>query len=220
MSIDVRKTRNGHHNAIFTHNQQGPVRLLFPTVFQPQPVVINGKTQGDPIYSCLLLVSPEMFQPFADYAKAVAQAQFGSNLDNLAFPFKRGSDEKAKAEQKGKDGSAYEGMWVVKATSKYQPEVRDQNLELVPEIQSSRVYSGVYAYTELNFTTYDGVGANPDGVKAYLNKLMTLETGERLGGRTGKDAFADVASKTTNEAVDGSAPAAGGGGNGGGELPI
>lgn len=202
MSIEVRETRNGHRNAIFTHGNLGPVRLLFPNVFQPQPVVINGKTQGDPIYSALLLVREDQFDPFMQYAKAVAEAKFGSDaVPNLMFPFKRGSEEKAKAEKKGKDGSIYEGMWVVKTTTKHPPEVVDQNIKDIPEIQSNRVYSGVHAYTELNFTTYDGVGANPDGVKAYLNKVMSLETGERLGGRTAKDAFADVAGKATDENV-------------------
>jgi len=213
-NIDVRDTRNGHKNAIFTHGSLGPVRLLFPNVFQPQPVVINGKTQGDPIYSALLLVREDQFNPFMEYAKAVAEAKFGSDaIQSLAFPFKRGSEEKAKAEQKGKDGSIFEGMWVVKATTKHQPTVVDQNLNYIPEIQSSRVYNGVEAYTELNFTSYDGIGANPNGIKAYLNKVLSMETGERLGGRSAKDAFGDVAGKTVNEDVSG--------GQGGGQgLPI
>ena len=48
---------------------------------------------------------------------------------------------------------------------------------------------GVDVLVQLNFVAYDGVGNNPDGVTAYLQHILSFNSGERLkGGGGGKPA--------------------------------
>ena len=53
-----------------------------------------------------------------------------------------------------------------------------------------KFYPGCLVYAEYNFQAYKGVGQNPNGVTAYLNKVCSLNKGERRGGgRSGAEVF-------------------------------
>jgi len=173
----------------------GPFRGVFPNVFEPKPVVIKGKPTGDPIYGITALIEPGDLEPLKAKIGEVARAEFGNtDLRELKLPFVKGEVEKQKAEQKGKDGSFYEGMVVVKATSKYAPGVVGSDRQ--PIVNSSDIYSGAYYYAEFNVVAYDTPQAR--GVKCYLNFLMKIKDGKRLAGRSAADVFAGISGGTSD----------------------
>lgn len=178
-------------------------RVLFPNLFEPTaPPGKDGKPQGEPKYSIVMLFSDEAIKPITEAVKQVAKQAFpNQDLSSLHLPVKRGSEEKQKAEKKGKNGDIYDGSWVVKASSKFPPGVIGPDKG---EVWSKDIWSGTYGRAELNIVAYDGVGANPDGVTCYVNFYMKTRDGERLAGRTAQDVFADVEGGSTSEDPTGS----------------
>jgi hypothetical protein len=77
-------------------------------------------------------------------------------------------------------GDECKGHWVMTASSKSRPEVVDINL--LPIMSESEIYSGMYARVSLNFFPYAVQGKK--GVGCGLNNVQKLEDGEPLGGRT------------------------------------
>lgn len=175
----------------------GPFRGVFPNVFEPKPVKKNGKPVGDPIYSITALFESGDVAPLKAKVVEVARAKWGSReLRELRMPFLRGETEKQKAEKNGKDGSFYEGMIVVKASSMYAPGVVGPDRQEV--INPSDIYSGAYYYAEFNVVAYDGVSGGQDGVKCYFNFLMKSKDGPRVAGRTAADVFAGISGGTSD----------------------
>lgn len=175
----------------------GPFRGVFPTLFEPKPVKINGKAVGDPVYGLTMLFDPGDLEPLKAKAIEVAQQTWpGRSLKELRFPFVRGEVEKAKAEKKGKDGSFYEGKVVVKASSKFQPGIvgPDRN----PIVNPSDVYSGAFFYAEVNVVAYTDPRGEQDGVKCYLNFVMKFKDGSRIAGRSAADVFAGISGGTSD----------------------
>ena len=91
------------------------------------------------------------------------------------------------------DGEPYgeecKGCWILKASSKRQPDIRDLNLN--PIINQSEMYSGVYARVGVTFFAYNTNGKK--GIGCLLDTVQKLEDGEPLGGRvSAEDDFADV----------------------------
>lgn len=173
-------------------------RVLFPNLFEPSsPRDKNGQPSGEPRYSIVMLMDDEAAKPIFQAVKRVAAKAFpGEELKNLQLPIKRGSDEKAKAEKKGKNGDIYDGSWVVKADSKFPPGVIGPDKG---EVWSKDIWSGTYGRAELNLVAYEGTGVVPSGITAYLNFYMKTRDGERLAGRTAADVFADVEGTSTSE---------------------
>ena len=170
----------------------GPFRGVFPNVFEPAPVRVNGRPVGDPIYGITALFAPDDLEPLKAKVAEVAKATWpGRSLKELQLPFKRGEEEQKKAEAKGKDGSFYAGTVAVKMTSKYQPRVVGPDRNEI--VDPGQVYSGAYYYAEVNVVAYPATNANAsDGVKCYLNFLMKFKDGTRVAGRTAKDVFAGI----------------------------
>ena len=172
-------------------------RLVYPNLFEARAFVRDGKPQGDPKYGLVMLFKPDEIDGMKNVAKAVAKAKWpGRELKELKFPFKSGNAEAKKRTDAGKDGSFYEGTVVIKASSKYQPQVVD--LDRKDILDPKRVYSGVYAYAELNFVAYPGVGGGQDGVTAYVNFVMVSRNGDRIAGKTADDVFSGVGGGETD----------------------
>lgn len=165
------------------------LRVVFPNLFEPSaPKDGKGRDLGEPRYSVLLLGTDQEIKEVADLVRKVAANDFPNHsLKDLALPIISGDQEAAKAEKKDKNGDFFKGMKVIKASSKFKPGVVDPNLNEI--INSSDLYSGCYGRAELNIVGYNGVGQNPDGIKAYINNFQKLDDGERLVGRTAKDVF-------------------------------
>ena len=172
-------------------------RLVYPNLFEARAFVRDGKPQGEPKYGLVMLFKPDEIDGMKSTAAGVAKAKWpGRDLKELKFPFKKGDAEAKKREDKGKDGSFYAGTVVIKASSKYQPQVVDMDRKDI--LDPKRVYSGVYAFAELNFVAYNGVGGGQDGVTCYVNFVMISRKGDRIAGKTADDVFSGVQGGDTN----------------------
>lgn len=179
------------------------VRVVFPNLIEPKPVMRNGKPVGDPKYSLTLLIEDEqVLKELKNKMAAAAKAKWpGRNLaedikfNRFNWPLIPGSKAKATAEAKGKNGEFYEGCTVLKSDSKFAPGLLDENKqEINPSapFAGRAFYNGVYCHVEISVVAYDGVSGGSDGVKAYLQNVMKSRDGEKLIGRSVTDAFAGI----------------------------
>lgn len=177
-------------------------RWLYPHLFEPRQMQINGKPKGEPQYELEMLFTPDSIGDMKAKALAVAKAKWPGRdfkANPVKFPFKNGDAQKAKIEAKGKKGGEhYAGLVVVRATTTFPPTVVGARGD--PILDKSQVYGGCYGFAEVNFVAWPGNGDNiPDSVKAYLNAAMKSRDGERIGGRDAKLIFAGVMGRQTQE---------------------
>lgn len=189
-----------------------PARLVFPYLYEPRAFGPKGKESGTPKYSANFLfdIDSADFKKLVAKAKEVAASKWpGRELAGLKFPFSKGDALADKAKAKGKDGEFQRGKVVVVARSKYEPRLAILGDKGKPpidldgparDLHKSKFYSGVECLAEFNFVAYDGVGANPDGVTAYLNLILSLNKGERIGGgASAAEVFKGYAGNTVDE---------------------
>lgn len=146
--------------------------------------------------------SPDLI-PMKQKAVQVAQAQWpGRDMKELKFPWETGdkriAKEKATAEKEGRkprDNAFMAGNLLVTARTKNRPalayiengQIIDVN-DATLSIAKSKIYPGCYVVAKINFATYEGQRdeetgfGNPDGVNAYLDMVMKVKDGERIGG--------------------------------------
>ena len=190
------------------------VRMLFPNLYEAKAVTRNGKAVGEPKFSARLkIASTDTKTIDAIKAKAVevAKAHFGANVDlkSLKWPFTDGAKEAERSKAKGKDGSIFEGGFIVTSRSKYQPRLSIfQGANKAPQeladatlaAAKGKFYSGCYVLPQLNFVAYDAVGeGGKPGVTAYLDQVMWVKDGERIGGSSAAEAFKGYQGSVTDE---------------------
>jgi hypothetical protein len=188
-------------------NRQGfefssPVILNFEHLFEP-----HAFGNAEPRYEADLEVpgdSPDIAAMKAA-AASVAKAQWpGRPLTEIKFPWTLGDKLADAAKAKNPDKEAYHrehtrGRLVLKVRSKFAPKLgvltggtlTDYLGEKRPLARPS-FYNGVRVYASVVFNAYEGVGANPDGVNAFLEMLVSTGSGDRLsggGGRTPSEVF-------------------------------
>lgn len=193
------------------------VRVVFPNLLEPKPVMRNGRAVGEPVYSITLLLDQEHVDEAKPIAVKVAKEKwpsrnFGEDIATGQFnwPFKDGNKVKADAEKKGKNGDFYADKTVLKASSKFPPGLLDEKKRVVdPNVPFSKnlFYSGCYCHVEIAFNAYDGVSGGADGVKVYLQNVMKAGDGERLIGRSVQDVFAGIEGGASDEDPTGAEPA-------------
>lgn len=191
-----------------------PVRLYGPVVISPKPLMLNGKPKGDPEYSTRFFFPtdhPEA-KAFAEILGKIKAGKFGKEA-KVAYPFQMGdawadkwakkpqnAERLAKGEKNPRDFAR--GMVLCRASSKNFPPmlsyVNGSGIIDIPDearaASGGKFYSGVNAVVEVNLVPYDGNGENiPDCVKAYLTKVCSIGTGDRLGGGSSAQAFAGLA---------------------------
>ena len=166
----------------------GVCRLSYANIWQAKS--ING---GAPKYSTSVLI-PKSDTITAERVKKAIQAAYeegegklkGSGktvtpLSALKTPLRDGDLERP-------DDPAYKGMWFVNANSNTAPGVVDVNRQ--PIIDTSEIYSGVYARVSLSFYAFNSNGNK--GIACGLQNLQKVKDGEPLGGRTrAEDDFND-----------------------------
>jgi hypothetical protein len=185
-----------------------PVRMVFGNLFEAKPVgkKVNGKAPtGTPKFSATFALPadhPDLL-PLKQKAVAVAQAQWpGRDLKELKFPWENGNkrieQEKKAAEKenrKPRDNAFLADKLLVTARTKNRPalayieggQIIDVN-DATLTVAKSKLYQGMYVVAKLNFTAYEGQRdedtgfGNPDGVNAYLDMVMKVKDGDRIGG--------------------------------------
>lgn len=166
----------------------GVCRLSYANIWQPKS--ING---GAPKFSTSVLIPKSDAVTIARVKKAIQAAyeegegKLKGNgksvppLATLKTPMRDGDLERP-------DDPAYEGHWFVNANSSTAPGVVDINRQ--PIIDTSEIYSGVYARVSLSFYAFNSNGNK--GIACGLQNIQKVRDGESLGGRTkAEDDFND-----------------------------
>lgn len=189
-----------------------PATLTFSqSLFEARAIGPKGREQGAPKYSSnfeLELESADVGILKAEAVKVAKERWPGRDLKELKFPFAMGDVLADKAKKNGKDREFSRGKFVVISRSKFQPQLsyveggRIIELEGEAAIQAAKgkFYMGSLSLAEFNLVAYDGVGANPDGVTAYLNKVCSLNRGTRIkgGGSSSAETFKDYIGTETD----------------------
>lgn len=186
------------------------VPMYHPNLFEARAFGAKGKESGTPKFSANFAFQPDAADLASMKAIAVkiARAKWPDRaLKDLQFPFSNGDKIAASAKAKGKDGSFNAGKVIIAARSKYEPGLAGvENGKVVDYEGAARVaakgkfYFGVEVLAQVNFVAYDGVGKNPDGVTAYLNKVLTTGKGVKVaGGASAAEVFKGYVGTTTTE---------------------
>ena|SRR5271170_1274850 len=184
---------------------QAPSTLTFSNLFVPKAIGKKGKEQGEPKYSGTFEVDPTspVFKLVKEEALKLAARRWpGRDTNELKFPWAKGSElaDKAKRETPPKDREFSRGKAVITARTKHEPTLSYvdgrtlvENLEGERRAAAkSKFYPGVQVLFEVGLKAYEGVGANPDGVNAYLNKVCSLAKGEKIQGLGGGQSSAET----------------------------
>lgn len=172
-------------------NLTAPVVMIHPNLFVPKAFKARGKETGEPKYSASFLFAPDNpdLLSIKRAAKAVAAAKWpGRPVSELATPWTSGDKLADKRKAKGRnDGEFQRGHLVMAARSKFQPRLAVVENGRIVDLDESnmtafkaRFYFGVEVLAQFNLVAYEGVGANPDGVNAYLNMVLSTNKGKRL----------------------------------------
>ena len=169
----------------------GKVRLSYVNLFEPR-APLNG---GDPKYSVTVMLPKtdaatyQIIQAALNEATqdGVAKKWGGRMPAKLDVPIHDGDGVRPNGEPFGEE---CRGCWVFTASGKQQPGIVDQRVQ--PILDSTQVYSGIYAHVDVNFYPYDAAGKR--GIGIGLNNVQKVADGEALSGRRAASAvFAPVA---------------------------
>lgn len=176
------------------------VRFSYCHLFQPVPPFNNP--QGEPKYSCTILVPKANTQAKALIDQAIAQAieagvsakWGGVRPPQPAICVHDGDGPRPN------DGSAYgaecRGCWVFTASSKQAPFVVDGQVQHI--IDPTQVYSGMWGNVSVTFFPYASAGKK--GIGCGLNGVQKTRDGDPLSGRvTAQDAFQPMPQAATPE---------------------
>lgn len=192
------------------------VRMPFANLITPVPVGRKGKAKGDPKYSGTFILDLDAADLKAAKAKAaeVARARWpGRDLKELKFPFSNGDKRAEKAKNSGKDGSFFNGKVVLDARSKYEPRLSILSGKQIRDLEGAqravegkqKFYNGCFVVPQINFVAYDGQAedgvGNPDGVTAYLDAVLFVKDGPRVGGSSGAEVFKAYAGSVSAESA-------------------
>lgn len=186
------------NSGLFAFTKAVPV--TFPALFAPRRVKRNGKETGEPRFEGTFIFDPQSpdWVALKQLAAKIAKGRNPSvDLASLAYPFKNGTAQADKRQQKaGKDDAAFmRGKGLLVARSKFQPKLSvtegGRIVDLEDDAQKtqfkSRFYSGVEVFAQINLVWYNAVQeGSKDGITAYLNVVCSTGKGKRLGGGEGQ----------------------------------
>lgn len=145
-----------------------------------EPAKFEGSDEAK--YDCTFLIPKD--HPDVAKIKAVIKAVYDANKESkfkglpltsksLHNPLRDGDEWM----EEHPDADEYEGMYFIKASSKTQPSVFDTDKQDI--IDLDEVYSGCYCRGVIAAWAFNN---KSKGIAFYLNSLMKIEEGERLGG--------------------------------------
>ena len=174
------------------------VRFSYCNLFQAKPPFNNP--QGDPKFSCTILVPKTNTGAKAAIDAAIAQAieQGVTKCWNGVRPPQPAICVHDGDGPRPSDGSAFgeecRGCWVFTASSKQAPFVVDGNVQ--PIIDPTQVYSGMWGNVSVNFFPYANAGKK--GIGCGLNGVQKTADGDPLGGHvTAEEAFGPASAPAT-----------------------
>jgi hypothetical protein len=120
-----------------------------------------------------------------------ADEQWGEGAgddEDLVLPMLDGGKLKRKREKRGKDGSAYDGMTVIRAHTIYNKDgvdapggiqVFDEDVEEISPAQAGQVYPGCFGEAAVTMSAYEDNDGN-NAITLYLAAFQKTGEGERL----------------------------------------
>lgn len=185
-----------------------PVRVAYPNLITPRPFGPKSAPKGDPKFGATFIFDQDHpdLDPIKKLCAQIAKALLpGAALSDFSFPLTSGdkmiASATGKAQRAGKSATEIaaveekfswaKGKVLVKASSKYRPllafvngaSIADLDDDTKINANKAKFYFGVEALPEFNFVA--GVRTQDDGkdyVTAYLNGVLSLNKGERIGG--------------------------------------
>ena len=161
----------------------GPVRLSYAHLFEPYA----QQEDQTPKYSVQLLVPKTDKETIAKIEQTQKNA-----LENGKNKFPGGKIPKnwkntfrdADEEQDTEEKPELAGMMFMTISSNTKPGIVDKYLRPITKEEGGEdeVYSGCYARVSMNAAAFSVSGNN--GVSFYVNNVMKVEDGERLGGKS------------------------------------
>lgn len=137
---------------------------------------------SDPKYDCTFLIPKD--HPDVAKIEAAIDAQYKANKESLFKGLPKTSPKMWNPLRDGDEwledhpeAKEYEGMYFLKAASKSQPGVFDSDKNEIFDLDE--VYSGCYCRGVIVCYPFNN---KSKGFGLYLNSLMKMEDGERLGG--------------------------------------
>lgn len=171
--------------------------IYLKQLFVPQPYMENGVPQGEPKYSCTFVFSPDHpdLKDLRVHCAQVARAKWQDLPTDAAslkaavqFPWRSGDEANAEKVSRGKKPyEVIKGKTTLKASSTRPPMLAILENGGITQLESdlqratgkSKFYEGVECFAEINFVAMQK-GRNRF-VVAYLNQVMSTNTGTRLG---------------------------------------
>ena len=169
----------------------GEARMNWPRVFEPE--AFNG---GEPKYNVTLTFPKSNTKLLATIEAAIQECaekarttMFGGKLPkNFELPNIKDGDNDY-------DGDGYPDQWVIKASSKFKPEVVKKmkvagQSQFVQITDPEEFYGGCFGYASVTFRAYSTDVKK--GISCQLDNLLKTRDGERFGG-SGATAATDFA---------------------------
>jgi hypothetical protein len=195
-----------------------PVILAHPNLAVARAFGPKGRESGTPKFSANLVLDRDSddLKALQALAAQVAKAKWPGRpfkdadpKKTIQFPFTNGDKLADKRKAAGKsDGEFQRGKVIIAARSKYAPRLSALQGGKVVDFEDENArkaalplfYFGAEVLAQLNLVAYDGVGANPDGVCAYLNMVFATGKGKRLsGGVSAAESFKGYAGTASYE---------------------
>lgn len=168
------------------------VRLSYVNLLSPKA----GQNGGDPKYSCTVLVPKMPGDNRAKIDAAIrAAAEKARAKHGAAFPAQPKvsvhDGDGVRPSDNQPFGPECKGCWVFTASSKVRPRIVDLNLQDI--LDSTQIYSGMYANVGVTFFGYNA-GTNK-GIGVGLENIQKIADGEPLGDSraSADDDFAGLA---------------------------
>lgn len=181
-----------------------PITLSYENLFKPRQFGKGEKASGTPKFDANFEIGPDSPDLPALKAAAVkvARAKWPDRdlKTEFKFPWTLGDKLADRAKLKGKDREFSRGKVVLVARSQFEPVLSIAENGKIIEYEGERrilakpfFYPGVQVLVEISFEAYEGIGANPDGVTAYLNKVFSTRKGQKIEALTAqRSSSADV----------------------------
>lgn len=176
-------------------------RASYPNLFKAKKNELNGKDE----YSVVALFKKgQDLSVLKAAATAAIELKWGKDKakwpSQLKSPF-RDQGDRAKTDENGRKvlpGGYEDGAIFMTLKSDQRPGMVDQNV--VPIIDTSEVYAGVFLRATIRFYAYDHKGNR--GVGCGLQNIQKVKDGDPISGRVkAEDDFAPVPKEMTESAT-------------------
>lgn len=179
-------------------------RLINHALFERDVYEDPRGKKGDPLYKIEMVYDPKQVQGEGTIEDALLQAAFAEWGDtqktedeffngDIRLPFIEGTKYAAKREEKGKQGDAYKGKLIVRASTKFNKDGtdgpggvavydEDTNPVGIVEGNSGLVYPGSYGILAVTISAGRDVGSDDKHVKFWFVAYQKTRDGEKLMG--------------------------------------